>query len=117
MDGTGTYSPPAGVSTALKLNVDGTYTATLADQTTWTFGSTGRLTSIKDRYGNLSTLTSDASGRLGKVSDPASRGSLSFRYDTFSGGVTSYAIAGARTMACQTGRLCEVSDWSGRTVQ
>lgn len=118
--GNNTYTPPPGITTSLVLNQTNpaTFTATLQDQTQWTFDNQGRLTAIKDRYGNVSTLTYDAtSGRLTLVSDPASRGSLGFRYDTFTGGITSYTIAGGRTMACQTGRLCEVSDWSGRTIQ
>jgi YD repeat-containing protein len=101
------------------LSADGaTYTAVNEDQSVWTFDNKGRLSAINDRFQNVSTLTTNpTTGRLDTVSDPAGRGSLGFRYDTYTGAIASYTIAGNRTMACQPGRLCEVSDWSGRTVQ
>ena len=97
--GAGAYTPPAGVGTTLIKNADGTYSATLADQTTWSFASSGLLLLVTDRYGNKSTLTYNSSSQLTGVSDPASRGSLTLAYNT-----------------CFSGRLCFVSDWAGRAV-
>jgi RHS repeat-associated protein len=95
--GGGAYTPPLAVFTTLAKS--GTsYVATAKDQTTWTFDNCGRLASIADRYGNVSTLNYDgATKRLLTIDDPAARGSLSLGYD------------GA-------GRLLSVSDWAGRVV-
>lgn len=57
---TQTFSPPPAVYTALVRNQDGTFTATLQDQTVWSFDTSGRLTKIADRFGNASTLTTTA---------------------------------------------------------
>src|ERR1700687_2922946 len=104
-DGSGNYFPPGGVSTALHIDTSSgsaVYTATLSDQSTWTFNAAGVLTAIGDRYGNTSTLVNDSTGSAGRptsISDPAGRGSLSLTYDT-----------------CYVGRLCTVSDWTGHSV-
>ena len=74
----GSYALPPGVSTKLVQNSNGTWTATLKDQTTWSFDPTGNLTAIADRYGNTSTVTHNASGQVATVSDPAARGVLTF---------------------------------------
>ncbi len=95
----GTFSPPPGVFTRLAQNADGTYTATLPDQATWTFDASGRLTAIADRYGNRSTVHYNTFGHMTSVDDPAGRGSLTFGYDATSGLLTS------------------VTDWSGRAVR
>src|SRR5207247_594711 len=79
----GSYGPPAGVATALVKNGDATWTATLKDQTRWSFDAQGRLTAVADRYGNQAALTYDASGRLSAIADPAGRGSLSLTYDNY----------------------------------
>jgi RHS repeat-associated protein len=89
----GTYTPPLSVDIALRKNSDSTYTATQKDQTTWNFDVCGRLNTIKDRYGNTSTLTYNSVGQLTSVSDPAGRGSLTFSYDI------------------TTKRLTSVTDW------
>ncbi|MBV8717673.1 MAG: RHS repeat protein, partial [Chloroflexi bacterium] len=98
--GGGNFAPPPGVNTQLVLNSGGTlYTATLVDQTKWTFNQLGQLTAITDRYGNQSNLTYNAFAELASVSDPAARGSLTFTYDPASGLLTS------------------VTDWTGRVVK
>ena len=87
------YAQPDGVSTELRRNSNGTYTATFLDLTTWEFDNSGRLRFIRDRFTNESELTyNSTTGRLSSVSDPAGRGTLSFSYDS-------------------SGRLTSVSDW------
>lgn len=50
------------------------YTLTLANQTKDKFGgSSGRLDSVTDRDGNVTTLTYNGSGQLTTITDPASR--------------------------------------------
>jgi YD repeat-containing protein len=96
----GTYTAPAGVYATLVRNPDGTYTATHPDQTVWIFSNSGRLTVVKDRHGNQSDLSYNASGQLTAVSDPAGRGSLTLGYHP-------------------SGRLASVTDWASpaRVVQ
>src|SRR5207248_150727 len=87
-----TYAPPEGVTTLLTRNTDLTFTATHKDNSAWIFDSQGRLIGILDRYGNLSMLTYDTSGRLSTIGDPAGRGALTLTYDS-------------------NGRLWKVTDW------
>jgi RHS repeat-associated protein len=94
---TGLYQPPPAVYTTLVRNSDGSYTATLPDQTTWRFNAAGQLTALADRYGNAASLAYNASGQLGSVGDPAGRGTLAFTYNA-------------------SGLLTKIADWSGRTV-
>ncbi|MGH2457578.1 MAG: DUF6531 domain-containing protein, partial [Chloroflexota bacterium] len=97
-----TFAAPPGVYTTLTQNPnDGTYLATLPDQTTWTFDQDGRLTRITDRFGNHSDLTYDNQNarHLVSISDPAGRGLVTLAYDP------------------TTGYLASVSDWTGRTIQ
>lgn len=89
---TGAYSPPQDLTTTLTRNGDLTFTATHKDNSAWTFDAQGRLTGIKDRHGNLSTLTYNGAGRLDTIGDPAGRGSLILTYDG-------------------SGRLSTVTDW------
>jgi RHS repeat-associated protein len=116
----GTYTPPAGVDTALKKNADGTYTAAGKDQTTWNFDSCGRLSTIKDRHGNTSTLTYNTVGQLSSVSDPAGRGSLTFNYDSTTKrltSVTDWQAPTARTVSYAydtSGRLQTATDRNGK---
>lgn len=73
-DPNGYYAPPAGVFTTLQKRTDGSYLATALDQRTWTFDGCGHLTTLKDPYGNTSTLTYDtATYHLTGISDPAGR--------------------------------------------
>jgi len=94
----GSYTPPPAVYTTLVWNVDNTYTATLPDQSTWFFDGGGLLRRTGDRYGNVSTLSYNASSQLTSVSDPAGRGSLTFGYNG-------------------SGLLSSVTDWTNRSVQ
>lgn len=96
---TQTFSPPAGVFTTLVRNADGSFTTLNTDQSSLGFNSVGQLTSMTDRYGNVSTITYGSNGQVASVSDPAGRGVLSLAYDT-----------------CASGRLCSVTDWAGRVV-
>jgi RHS repeat-associated protein len=95
----GSFSPPDAVYSTLVENPNGSYLVTDKDQSAWSFDHGGRLTAVSDRYGNTSTLTYNSQGRLGTISEPASRGHLSLTYGS-------------------TGRLVTVSDWLGtpRTV-
>jgi RHS repeat-associated protein len=74
------FVPPAGVHRTLVQNADGTYTATDKDLSVWNFDAGGRLSQIRDRFGDASNLTYDTSGRLSTVSDPAARGVLTLTY-------------------------------------
>lgn len=94
----GNYTAPSGISSRLVKNADGTYRVTETDQSYMTFDDTGRLQKIGDRYGNESVLTYNGSGQLVTISDPAGRGVLTLSYNASSG------------------RLTQVSDWIGRTV-
>lgn len=94
----GSYTAPSGVSTKLVKNVDGTYRVTESDQSYMTFDDTGRFTKLGDRYGNESVLTYNGSGQLTSISDPAGRGVLTLTYNA------------------ANGRLAQVNDWIGRTV-
>lgn len=70
-------SPPGDFST---LNYDGgSYTRRYPDGTTYTFTTTGELSSIMDRLGKGFNFTR-SNGRITIVSDPASQGSI-FTYD------------------------------------
>ncbi|TAK33870.1 MAG: RHS repeat protein [Chloroflexota bacterium] len=117
----GSFTPALGVNTTLVKNVDATYTVTHKDQTTWSFDSGGRLTAIKDRYGNQSTLTYNAGGQLVSVSDPAGRGALSFGYDSGSGRLISVSDWMTPTRTVQygydaSGRLSTVTDREGKVT-
>jgi RHS repeat-associated protein len=94
----GSYTPPPAEYTRLAKNADGTYTATLKDQTVWTFSALGQLSRISDRFGNHSDLGYGTSGLLNTVSDPAGRGSLTLSYNS------------------SATRLVSVADWTGRTI-
>lgn len=92
----GGFDPPDGIYT--ELTRDGsTYRLTDKDQTTWNFGSTGRLSRITDRHGAQSRITYTSDDRLASVSDPAGRGVMTFTYN-------------------EASLLSEVADWSGRKV-
>src|SRR5262245_56688748 len=90
----GVFQSPPGDFTALRRNLDGTFTRTFKDQTkvtfnaaglqtafidrnnnttTYVYDAAGRLTSMIDPVGQIWTLDYDGSGRLQSVTDPASR--------------------------------------------
>lgn len=70
--GGGTYTAPPGVYNRLVKATDGTYTLTTPEQHLFRFDPAGRLTSLKDRYANTTTLTYATSGVT--VTDAAGRG-------------------------------------------
>jgi len=92
-----TYSSPPGIYNTLAKNVNGTYTLTGMDQTTWDFSEVGNLLRITDKHGNRATLTYNENSQLISVSDPAGRGNLTFSYDG-------------------SGYLTTVTDWISRTI-
>jgi RHS repeat-associated protein len=73
-----TYSPPAGTfSTLIKLN--GLFTLSEKEQTLYSFNSAGKLATIRDHNGNLTTLNYSGT-RLDSVTSPDGR-MLGFTYD------------------------------------
>jgi YD repeat-containing protein len=117
----GSYSPPQGIQTTLVQNADGTYTATHPDQAVWGFNSVGKLTSVKDRYGNQSTLNYNGSGQLTTVGDPPGRGSLTLNYSPTTGRLTSVRdwMSPAREVLYgydANGRLSTVTDREGKVT-
>lgn len=115
----GSFAPPDAIHTQLVANPDGTFTATHQDQSSWGFDVGGRLTTVRDRHGNTSTLTYGAGARLVSISDPAGRGSLSLGYTN--GQLTSVTdwASPSRVVAYQhdaSGRLWKVTDREGKTT-
>ena len=117
----GTYTPPPSITTSLVRNQDGTFTATLMDQTAWSFTVAGQLTKITDRNGNASTLTYNGQGQLTGVSDPAGRGSLTLGYT--GGALTSVTDWASPARSVQFGydtnsppRLHTVTDRNGKVT-
>jgi RHS repeat-associated protein len=78
-DGSGGFTLPSWADSSLTYS-SGIYTFVQHQTTTYTFNSSGQLTSITDPNGD-STAFSYALGRLSTVTDPASR-TLSFGYGT-----------------------------------
>jgi RHS repeat-associated protein len=76
-NGSGGYSLPTWADSTLSYS-SGTYTFAQHQTKTYTFNSSGQLTSIADPSGDATTL-SYASGKLSTVTDPASR-TLTFAY-------------------------------------
>ena len=94
-ESSGTYTPRAGVFDTL-VKDGSTYVFTTTTAVEYTFDSEGKLTSITDRNGNVTTLTYDANDYLEEVEDPGGR-SLTLSVDG-------------------NGRITEVEDPLGRTV-
>jgi RHS repeat-associated protein len=70
----GSFTAPAWTQDTLSGTEAAGYTVTLANQTKYKFaGSSGRLESVTDRDGNVTTLTYSGSGRLETITDPTSR--------------------------------------------
>jgi RHS repeat-associated protein len=89
----GNYTSPAGEFSTLTFNSGGTYTRTLTDGTQINFNSSGqetsivdtnnfrttlaytsgRLSTITDRYGKLVTFAYDVNNKLSTITDPAGR--------------------------------------------
>jgi RHS repeat-associated protein len=72
------YDPPAGTFSSLE-KVGGLFHMTLKDQTVYSFDALGRLSSILDINGEITSLSYDAQGRLSVVTEPAGR-TLAFDY-------------------------------------
>ncbi|MEN6314097.1 MAG: RHS repeat-associated core domain-containing protein [Clostridiaceae bacterium] len=77
---TGLYITPFGAEDILE-EVSGDYKLTRKDQSVYLYNSSGCLTSITDRYGNVITINHDAQNRITEVVDPVSR-ELVFEYDS-----------------------------------
>ncbi len=118
------YAPPPGGFTTLTWNsATNTYTATHLDQSTWTFDACGRLTALKDPYGNQATLSYDAAGRLTAVRDPAGRGgsagALRLGYDPATGRLVTVTDLLNRVVTYgydAQGRLRTVTDRAGKVT-
>jgi RHS repeat-associated protein len=74
------YKAQPGVFSTLTENQDGTFVLAKKNQIKYSFLSTGRLASIRDRNQNLVTLTYDPVGNLMAVTDAVGR-SLALTYD------------------------------------
>jgi RHS repeat-associated protein len=88
-------APPSEYST-LKRNLDGTYTRTLKDRTTYQFNVQGLQTSMSDRNGNTTTYAYNGNNQLTTITDPA-------------GQVTTLSYSGSR--------LATITDPAGRVTQ
>jgi RHS repeat-associated protein len=104
-----TYAPPPAVYTQLVKNADDSYTATLPDQTVWSFNTAGQLAAITDRYGNTSVLSYNANSQLIAVSDPAGRGGTT----TINSTVVNVGLTFGYTST--VGLLTSITDWQSGT--
>jgi RHS repeat-associated protein len=115
----GTYARPPAIQTTLIKEIDGSFTATHKDRSSWIFDSGGRLAAIRDRYGNTSTLSYGTGGRLTSIADPAGRGSLTLGYTNgLLTSITDWASP-VRTVTYQydgNNRLWKVTDREGKTT-
>jgi len=73
------YVFPAYVFATLVQNLNGTFTFTTKTGTKYQFSAIGRLLSLSDRNGYVTSFTYNAAGQLTTVTDPAGR-SLHFSY-------------------------------------
>ncbi len=113
----GTLTPPQGVNDALVKNGDNTYTLTTPAQVKLNYDTTGKLTSIKDRNNNNTTLAYNGSGYLSTVTDPGGR-QLTFTSDG-SGRITLITDPLTRTVGFSydaNGDLATVTDVKGGTT-
>ncbi|HSY51231.1 MAG TPA: DUF6531 domain-containing protein, partial [Thermoanaerobaculia bacterium] len=100
VDGSGTFTPPAGRYDKLAKNGDGTYSLTLQQsRTVYSFTADGSVSSLTDDFGNVITWTYDSAGRVQRVADSAGSG----RYIDLTWGAD--------------GRLSTLTDNSGRQVK
>jgi len=72
-------TPPNQHATISLNSTTNLYTITFADGATKTFNSSGYLTALKDRNGNISNITYDASNRITNITSPGGQ-SLTFTY-------------------------------------
>jgi YD repeat-containing protein len=68
--GTATYQGPSGEFSTITKNADGTYTRTLKDGTTAQFNAQGLQTAVVDRNNNQTIYTYDGQGRVTTITDP-----------------------------------------------
>jgi len=119
----GTYIPAAPQNVTATLvwsNSGGPWTLTFQNGEQRLFDNTsGKLTAIIDRNGNITTLSYDSLGRLATVTDPASR-HLYFNYSTGTGSlVTSVTTDVGLTVTYSydsNGRLTQVTEPDGSTL-
>src|SRR5216683_2908117 len=78
------YTAPQRVIATLVKNPDGTFRFVRRAQHFFTFSSTGKLISERDRNGYTTTLTYNGSGQLSTITDPAGR-TLALAYSVTSG--------------------------------
>jgi RHS repeat-associated protein len=72
--GAGVYVPATiGLFDMLQQNPDGSFTLIRKNQTQFNFSSSGQLTSVVDRNGNMQLLAYDRSGNLASITDSAGR--------------------------------------------
>lgn len=115
-DGAGGYTPPKGLYDTLTRE-GGVFVLTTKERLRYTFNSTGKLASIRDRNGNTLTLNY-TSGRLSSAVDAAGR-SLSFAYDG-SNRITSVTDPGGRVTGYgydEFSNLISITDARGGVVR
>lgn len=110
----GTLTPPTGLNDSLVKNVDNTFTLTTTGQIRYGFDVAGKLTTIKDRNSNTTTVAYDGSGYLSSVTEPGGR---QFTFTTDGNGrITQIAAPMTRTIGYgydASGDLVTVTDAAG----
>jgi RHS repeat-associated protein len=104
------FVAPGWVHGSLVQNADGTYTYTLANQTSFHFDSSGRLLSEAGRNGETTSVAYDSKGRLSTITDPAGR-TITLTYGK-GGTVTQATDSSGRTVSYSysSGDLTGVTD-------
>ena len=93
----GGYEAPSGVSDTLVKNENGTFTLTTLHQAVYDFGETGRIATITDDHGLVTTYGYNENGRLATITDPSGQ-TLTFSYN-------------------ETNHITKVTDSTGREVK
>jgi RHS repeat-associated protein len=73
------YKAPSGVTSSL-AKVEGTFQLTTLERTVYRFDTSGRIASITDDHGLMTTYGYDANGRLATITDPSAQ-TLTFSYN------------------------------------